>query len=80
VRERAWVKGTTPIGGSRLSGEGCVRARELAGLDWAELGWNGFSFEFLIPILFIFSMELKSNQITIQIQIFQTCASTKNKV
>jgi hypothetical protein len=50
-----------------------------AGLLWAELVFP-FSSEFLIPFLFIFSMELKSNQSTIQIQIFQTCASTKNKV
>jgi hypothetical protein len=49
------------------------------GPTWAEIGFP-FCSEFLIPFLFIFSMEFKSNQTTIQVQIFQTCASTKNKV
>jgi hypothetical protein len=44
VRERAWAKETTPIGGPRLSWGGCGRARGLARPDWAELGWNVFSF------------------------------------
>jgi hypothetical protein len=65
-------------------GSGRAWARKLgrAGPD-AEGGLKTvfpFSFEFLIYFHFIFSMELKSNLTTIQIQIFQTCASTKNKV
>jgi hypothetical protein len=49
------------------------------GPTWAEIGFPCSS-EFLIHFLFIFSMDFKSNQTTIHIEIFQTCASTKNKV
>jgi hypothetical protein len=40
-----------------------VRGRGLAGLSWAEWAEIGFSFslEFLMPFLFIFSMDFKSN-------------------
>jgi hypothetical protein len=68
-----------PIG-HRERGSGDAWAR--VGSRWAGVDENAFpfSFEFLIPFLFIFSMEFNSNQTTIQIQIFQICASIKNKV
>jgi hypothetical protein len=59
----------TPIDGVCLSGEG-AGARvwgwaELGriGLSWVKLGFP-FSFEFLVPFLLIFSIELKLNQTT----------------
>jgi hypothetical protein len=45
------------MGGVHLSGD--MGARGLAGLSWAEWAEFGFSFslEFLMPFLFIFSMD-----------------------
>jgi hypothetical protein len=64
ARARARVgQGNAPIGGSHR----VVRRGAGGRRGWAE---NIFPF--------IFSMEFKSNQTTIQ--IFQTCASNKNKV
>jgi hypothetical protein len=57
------------------------RVRGWTGPSWAALGQNGFSFFFRISkcFSFYFLKGFKPNQTTIQIQIFQTCASTKNK-
>ena len=82
-------RGAVPTGQPHRAEEVRGRARGRAGPKLVERLGDGvagllsvFSFksEFLIPFLFIFSFELKSNQTTSSICIFQTCASTKNKV
>jgi hypothetical protein len=58
---RGWLAWTCRV---RLLENGSGRAGlGRTGLGWAELAFP-FSFEFLIPFLFIFSIEFKSNQIT----------------
>jgi hypothetical protein len=77
-------RGLALIGGVPLSEGECERARRRVGLGRFGLGWvkmvSPFSFEFLIPFLFIFSMEFKSNQTIISNSNISNMCINQNKV
>jgi hypothetical protein len=66
-RGRESACGMALIGRVGLSGQGEHAGLGLSWAGWAELGFS-FSLEFVMPFLFIFSMDFKSNSNQIQIQ------------